>query len=239
MAVILPFEERLWRDAGYDAVYVGHPAMDRSASHSLPSRAREQADLRIAILPGSRVGEVARLADPFLRAGAALLEAGSVRSASLVLAAGLGGAARESVERLARQAGVPVVEADAARGAGLLLGGFEVSICASGTASLEAALAGAAPVVAYRMDPLAFALARRLVRTPHIALPNVLLGRRAFPELLQGEVTPARLAAEVRGLLGRRAETPALAEELREVLAPPSSLPFGRRVAELMLPWLG
>ncbi len=146
-------------------------------------------------------------------------------------------AARALVERLARAAGLDVV-APTDRGAVPLLGSFDAALCASGTASLECALAGAAPVVAYRLDALSFALARRLVRTPHVALPNVLLGRRAFPELLQGDVTPGRLAAAAAALLAGRDETLQLAGDLARILAPPSRAPFGRRVAELILPWM-
>jgi lipid-A-disaccharide synthase len=233
LAVILPFEAPLWRAAGYDAVYVGHP----SAEASSPASSSDAA-LSLAVLPGSRRGEVARLAAPLTAAAASLVAAGAAPSARVILAPGLEAAARALVERLAREAGLPVVQADPERGAASLLPGFAASLCASGTASLEAALAGAAPVVAYRLDPLAYALARRLVRTPHIALPNVLLGRRAFPELLQGDVTPARLAGAARGLLARRDESLRLAAELRAVLAPPSPAPFGRRVADLLLPWL-
>jgi hypothetical protein len=67
----------------------------------------------------------------------------------------------------------------------------------------------------------------------------VLLGERAFPELIQDEVTPSILAAEARGWIARPEEALRLAGELRRILAPPSPAPFGRRVAELVLPWLG
>jgi lipid-A-disaccharide synthase len=142
------------------------------------------------------------------------------------------------VERLAAASRLHVIEADPVRGAAPLLGGFAAALCASGTASLEAALAGAAPVVAYRLDPLAFALARRLVRTRDVALPNVLLGRRAFPELLQDEVTARALVAAARGVLGRREELVGLGAALRAMLAPPSPGSFGERVAALIRPWL-
>jgi lipid-A-disaccharide synthase len=230
MAVLLPFEEPLWRAAGHDAVYVGHPAVDLAGSPSSP-----RPSTSLAVLPGSRAAEAARLAAPFTEAAACLLDMGAVTAARVVLASSLPPHARARVERLARGRGLSVVEAEATRGAGPLLSGHAVSLCASGTASLEAALAGAAPVVAYRLDPLAFLLARRLVRTPHIALPNVLLGRRAFPELIQDEVTPARLVAAARELLARGE---AVRDELSAILVPPSPAPFGRRVADLLLPWL-
>jgi lipid-A-disaccharide synthase len=242
LAVILPFEEALWRDAGYDARYVGHPALDAPAVDRDVLRARLGLgrDARaVAVLPGSRVGEALRLARPLCEAAARLVADGSVDAARLLLAPGLAPRARAVAEAAARAAGVAVVEGDPVHGAAPLLGAFDVSLCASGTASLEAALAAAAPVVAYRLDPLAHAVARRLVRTPHIALPNVLLERRAFPELLQREVTAPRLAEAARGLLARPDEARRLAAELRARLGPPSPASFGHRLADLLLPWLG
>jgi lipid-A-disaccharide synthase len=235
MAVVLPFEERLWRSHGYDAVYVGHPSVEVS---SLPAPSSSRSHRALAILPGSRAGEIARLAAPLTAAAIRLLDEGAASSARVIVASGLPPPSRAEVERLARTADLSVVDADPEHGAAPLLASFDASLCASGTASLEAALAGAAPVVAYRLDPLAFAVARRLVRTAHIALPNVLLGRRAYPELLQGDVTPALLAERARPMLADRGASLRLAGELRGVLAPPSAAPFGRRVADLLLPWL-
>jgi lipid-A-disaccharide synthase len=228
MAVLLPFEEALWRAAGHDAVYVGHPA-----ATTRPAPPRDH----LAILPGSRPGEIARLAPTFAEAARTLLDDGTFSAARIVVAPNLPARARKTVERLARAFGLAVAQVDPMVGAAPLLAGHRLSLCASGTASLEAALAGAAPVVAYRLDPVAFALARRLVRTPHIALPNVLLGRRAFPELLQDDVTKARIVAAAKELLRRGEASDAAREELVATLAPPSSAPFGRRVAELVLPW--
>lgn len=233
LAVILPFEQALWRRAGYNAVYVGHPSVLAAPAPSLPRLPSPS----LAVLPGSRPGEIARLAAPLAEAAASLLASGAVASARIVVAPGLPSPSRLTLTLLARRVGIPVVLAPP-EGAAALLAGFDASLCASGTASLEAALAGAAPVVAYRLDALAFAVARRLVRTPHIALPNVLLGRRAFPELVQDEVTPARIAASALPLLADRAASLRLAAELGDVLAPPSPAPFGERVAALMLPWL-
>ena len=135
----------------------------------------------------------------------------------MIVARGAEARARDLAMASAARAGIPVIEGSPDHGAAPLLGAFEASLCASGTASLEAALAGAAPVVAYRLDRLSFAVAKRLVRTPHIALPNVLLGRRAYPELLQDEVTPL---------------------ELHATLALAGAASFGERVAASLEDWL-
>jgi lipid-A-disaccharide synthase len=239
LAVLLPFEEALWRGAGHDARYVGHPVMEAPATPR--GEARDRLGIpgdgpAVAVLPGSRAGEVRRLAGPLCEAAAALAAEGA--AARLILSPGLDARGRAAVLEHARRARVEVVEGDRAHGAAPLLGAFDAALCASGTATLEAAIAGAAPVVVYRLDAIAYAVARRLVRTPHVALPNVLLGRRAYPEILQGDVTPGRIAEEARALLARPGEARALAAEIRAALAPPSARPFGVRVADLVLPWL-
>jgi lipid-A-disaccharide synthase len=237
LAVILPFEEALWRGAGVDAHYIGHPSLDVPA----PPRAELRAHLgipsdatAIGVLPGSRAGEIARLAEPLAAAAAQLLADGTASAARMILAPGLDPRARGHAEAIAHRAGIALTPGDPQHGAAKLLGAFDVVLCASGTASLEAALAGAPPVTAYRLDALSFAVARCLVRTPHIALPNVLLGRRAFPELVQDDATPARIAAAARDLLGRPDLGRERAAELRALLTPPSSRPFGERVASLL-----
>ena len=118
-----------------------------------------------------------------------------------------------------------------------MLPAFDAALCASGTASLEAALSRAVPVVAYRVGLATELTARVLVRTPHIALPNVLLGERVFAELVQREVRVNRLAAALGDALDRR---PALLVACGRVEA---TLGTERtpslRVARMLAPWLG
>ncbi len=241
LAVILPFEEALWRRAGYDARYVGHPSLD------VPERPRDELRAAlgiagdataIAVLPGSRAGEVRRLVDPLSAAAAQLVRSGAATTARMIVARGMEARAAALARESADRAGIPVIEGDPEHGAAPLLGAFEAALSASGTASLEAALAGAAPVVTYRMDRLSFAVARRLVRTPHIALANVLLGRRAYPELVQDDVTPARIADAARALLDRRDASLAAASELHATLSIPGGASFGERVATSLEDWL-
>jgi lipid-A-disaccharide synthase len=74
-------------------------------------------------------------------------------------------------------------------------------VVASGTATVEAALAGVPTVIVYRVSPLTFAVARRLVQVEHVGMANLLAGERVFPELIQDEFTPERLAQEVLNLI--------------------------------------
>ncbi len=77
----------------------------------------------------------------------------------------------------------------------------DVGLCASGTATLEAACAGVPSVVFYRLAPISYQIARRLIKVPYVALPNLILGRQVFPEFIQDDMDPHHLADEVFRLL--------------------------------------
>ena len=239
LAVILPFEEALWRRAGVDARYVGHPSLEAPRHSRASLRARFGLNGgAIAVLPGSRAGEVVRLAGPLCEAAALLRDRGFAESAHILVAPSLDPAARAHAERVALQFNLKLIPTDPEHGAASLLGGFDLALCASGTASLEAALSGVPTVVAYRLDPLSAALARRLVRAPFMALPNILLNRGAIPELFQAEANAFSIARAAEGIWARVGEAQVIAEELRAILRPPSTEPFGDRVAALMESWL-
>lgn len=218
LAVILPFEERLWREAGVDAEYVGHPV----AAAPLRARAEIRAELGVfgkpvALLPGSRPSEVAHLLEPLLDAAVRLRRDDPSVDPRLVLAATLERPLRADAVAKAAAVGIRAVDAPP-EGALGLLPAFDAALCASGTACLEAALAGAPPVVTYRTDRLTALVVGAALRTPFVGLPNVLLGRPAYPEVLQHAVTGPRLAAELRKVLERRARFEDAARELRACL---------------------
>src|SRR5205823_1480427 len=154
MLVTLPFEEAIWREAGAEAIYVGHPALDVDLPTRESLRARLEIDEKtraIAILPGSRPAEIARLAPVFVEAARRV---GGV--SRLVVAPSLDAPTRAQLASIARD--VPLVDAPPDLGAAALLPAFDVALVASGTASLECALAGVPPVVAYRMHPVTAAI---------------------------------------------------------------------------------
>jgi lipid-A-disaccharide synthase len=244
MAVILPFEEPLWRDEGVDAHYVGHPALDVACLDRMTARARLElppAGTVVALLPGSRAHEVRRHVVPMLASLRALRQLGHDVGARLIAAASLDEATRHWLLGQARAAKVNVITADAERGAADWLAAFDAALVASGTATLEAALAGVPSVVVYRTSRLTAMLARRLLRTPHIALPNVVLGAKHYPELLQDDVTPRRIASEMHIVLERKAPFAALALELRRRLERPAHTAgtSSERIAALLSDWLG
>lgn len=207
-AVIFPFEEEFFRDLGLTAEYVGHPLVDRA---ELPDRDEARRVLGIApdarvvgLLPGSRPQELARLWPAFRDTGRQLLASGSADVALVAAVPGgdyAGLAAIQSVDR-----------------AEMVLAAADAAVAKSGTTTLEAALAGTPMVVAYRVHGFTAWVARRLMRVPWIALPNLIARRSVVAEVVQKECRPDRLVPLVQALLDpTHPETRAQREGLAEV----------------------
>ncbi len=253
MAVMLPFEEGLWRERGVDAHYIGHPAletrwMDRtSAREALGLTPYARA---VAILPGSRPHEVNRLLEPMLQAYERVRHDRASVDGRVLLAPSLDDATRARALATCEERGVDVVAVDARVGAAPCLPAFDAALCASGTAALEAALARAVPVVTYRVDLLTALAARRLLRTRHVALPNVLLARAegggigapslagegAFPELLQRDAEPKRIAQALARALDARHVLVRACDRVEASLG--DARDPSKRVATMLSPWL-
>jgi len=240
LAVVLPFEQGLWRGFGADARYVGHPALGKALADRAVLRTRlgfASGVAALALLPGSRAQELRRHLVPMLETVAQLARGPSGVEARLFLAPALGSELRRWAAQRAERAGVTALEApDTAP-----LDAFDVALVASGTATLECAVRGVPPLIVYRTDRATELLARYALRVPHIGLPNLLLGKRAFPELVQKAVAAPRLAAGVRELLAARpmllAECARVRSLLLEPLEHPELLPADR-VARWFRPWL-
>jgi lipid-A-disaccharide synthase len=168
----------------------------------------------VAVLPGSRAGEVARLGDDF--AGTAAWLAG--RRPGLVFVAALAGPRTRAAFEAALERQAPGVDVRIVEGrTQAVLTAADVVLVASGTATLETLLCKRPMVVAYRLGGLTAFLLRRfgLLKAPFFAQPNLLAGRRVVPELAQGEVTPARLGAE----LERWLDAPEAVQQLEVLFA--------------------
>jgi lipid-A-disaccharide synthase len=239
MAVVLPFEEALWRSLGVDARYVGHPAREgrfRTRDDARLALGLTQWAPAVAILPGSRPHEVRALLGPMLEGYERVRRDRASLDARVLLAPSLDEHTRAYAASLAAEARVGVYNVNALSGAGVVLRAFDVALCASGTAALEAALARAVPIVAYRVGLATELAARGLLRTPYVALPNVLLGRAAFAELLQRDARPKRFAFELARGLDKRGTLLSACNEVETALgteATPS-----RVVARMLSPWL-
>jgi lipid-A-disaccharide synthase len=203
MLTLFPFEADLYRARQIPVRFVGHPLADRIPEQcqrravrlalKLPERGRI-----LALLPGSRRGEVSRLAEPFL--GAALWLRKQLPDLQFIAPLATA-ATREQFEAIRRRVApdLPVT---------ILEGQSREAMCAanavllaSGTASLECLLLKRPMVVAYRLSPITYWLARRLLTVSRYSLPNNLAGRALVPEITQQDVTPERLGEELLGYL--------------------------------------
>lgn len=242
LAVILPFEEAVWRAQGAPARYVGHPVIEVTPLGRAEARTAlglTPAASAIAILPGSRPHEVRRLLEPMLAAYETVRRDRASVDARLLLAPGLDQSTRDFAIAAARRERLVCVDVDPLAGAYQYLRAFDAALCASGTASLEAALARAMPVVAYRVGLLTELVVRPKLLTPHIGLPNVLLGRAAFPELLQREVAERPLSRALARVLDARSALASACDELDAILRPPDGAATpSRAVASMLETWL-
>jgi lipid-A-disaccharide synthase len=241
LALVLPFEQALWQQLGADARYVGHPSIVKR----LPERSALRARLgfapgaaALALVPGSRAQELRRHLEPMLDTVEQLGRGTSPIEARLILAPALGTRLKRWAAERARRAGVAAREAPETAP----LAAFDAALVASGTATLECALHGVPPVIVYRTDRATELVARWALRVPHIGLPNLLLGRRVFPELVQRAVCAPRLAQSVQELLVAREALVAQCERVRELLLEPledhPALLPADRVARWLRPWL-
>jgi lipid-A-disaccharide synthase len=214
---LFPFEPDFYREHGVRAAFVGHPLADQipldvdraAARHGLGI---DSAARVLAVLPGSRRGEVEKLADCF--AGAAELLArrypGLVTLAPMVTA-NLRDTFAARCRELAPTAAVRLLDGQARRA----LAAADVVLVASGTATLETALSRRPMVVAYRLGAITAFLLRtlKLVKTRHFSQPNLLAGKELVPEFFQEAATPANLAAALAHWLDHPEEVARVAGE--------------------------
>jgi lipid-A-disaccharide synthase len=218
MLVIFPFEQAFYRERGVEAEFVGHPLADLpppaitreqfAAENGLdPARTLNPAKIWIGLLPGSRLKEIEANLPRMLEAARSLLTPDPARTHPegsyeflIPLAPTLDAAQRKVVLHMVEKlgGGLPVRLVDDARAA---LFHARASVVASGTATVEAALIGNPFVVVYRVSRLTYAIARRLVKVPHVAMANLIAGKRVVPELIQHDFTAANIVQHLRQLL--------------------------------------
>jgi len=235
MVVLFPFEVPLYEAAGVDVEWVGHPLLDIVR----PSLSREEAfeqfgidpeQKTIALLPGSRIEEVARLLPPLLDSTILLRKKMSELQFIIPLAPGI---SETNLHTILRDGPVPI----------RVVNGFgydvmtlsDLIITASGTATLEAAILGKPMVIVYKVSSLSYWVARALIRVKHIGLVNLVAGKEIARELLQKDVNPERITKEALRLLkdpvlyGKTVESMA---EVRQSLGEPGA---ANRAARIVL----
>jgi len=240
MVVIFPFEEAIYREAGVSVNFVGHPLVDvvKASMSRAEFAARRGLDPNrpiVTLLPGSRRSEIERHYPLIMEACERLSREVPNRGAiQFVLAAApaLGPELFAPYER----PGVSVTRVEGATYDAL--GAADCAIVASGTATVEAALLGTPMVVVYRVSPTSAFVLRRLVRSPFIAMVNLIAGRRVVPELIQDQFTSEAVVEEVRKLLessAARDEMKAGLGEVRTKLGPGGAIERAADIFAAML----
>ena len=215
---LFPFEEAWFRDRGVDATYIGHPlaysvrtTASRSeffAAHGLPGGRTV-----VTLLPGSRPGEIARHMPTLLDAVALLRQKHEL---SVLLASAEGFNARRAFDSFREpisSLAIQIIENDTWN----CIGHSDLALAASGTVTVEAAVLGTPMVAFYKVNPASWFAGRRLVKVPFLSMVNLIADRQVVPELIQHEMTPARLAAEAGNLLTNDARAGRMRSDLAQV----------------------
>ena len=234
VACIFPFEYDVYKEAGAPAEFVGHPLVD--IVHPTMERAEAEAWVGkepgrplVLLMPGSRLMEIERMLDVILE-GAKLLKKQMPQVQFAMPRAGT-----IPLEMLQSKIQTSGLEVKITEGHNYdLFSVADLALATSGTVTLEAAMCGLPSVILYRTSAITAFIARRVINIPNIGLPNIVAGRQILPELLQEELTPAKLAATAVELLApeRRPQLEANLAYMKERLGEPGAV---NRVAQLIL----
>lgn len=228
LAVVLPFEAEVFHEAGAHVTFVGHPLLDVPAPTATRSEfcaqiGSDPARPILAVLPGSRRQEVRSHLALFAAAAARVQQVLPTVMPVIAQAPGIGAADLQTTYPTTRNTRELLAHAHAA-------------LTKSGTSTLECALSATPMVIAYRMNPLTYRIAKRVVAVEHIGLVNLIAGRRIAPEFIQDAATPSALTAALLPMLQEGPERAAALRSLQDVrgrLAPDDTRPAAEHVADL------
>lgn len=234
VACIFPFEYDVYKEAGAPVEFVGHPLVD--IVHPTMERAEAEAWVGkvpgrplVLLMPGSRLMEIERMLDVILE-GAKLLKKQMPEVQFAMPRAGT-----IPIEMLQGKIKASGLDVKITEGHNYdLFSVADLALATSGTVTLEAAMCGLPSVILYRTSAITAFIARRVINIPNIGLPNIVAGRQILPELLQEELTPAKLAATAVELLApeHRPQLEANLAYMKERLGEPGAV---NRVAQLIL----
>ncbi|WP_263078881.1 lipid-A-disaccharide synthase [Endozoicomonas sp. Mp262] len=218
MLALLPFEASYYQGHDVDVTFVGHPLADKVAFSPDKGKARQSLSIArqglvVGVLPGSRKAEVARLGELFLTTARMLRK--EVPSVRFIVPCANDKRKVQLLQMLENYKDLDITLFDGR--ASDVMAASDAILIASGTATLEAALHKRPLVVSYRMSALTFAIAKRLVKVEHVALPNLLAGRELVPELLQDEATPENLCKAMQRALFDQAYQKELVHEFEKI----------------------
>jgi lipid-A-disaccharide synthase len=239
LLAMLPFEPAIFRRYGVPCSFVGHPIVEEMDVRADGARFRKRYQLPadaplLCLLPGSRRSEITQHL-PVLEQAVTLIwrQVSQLRLVLPTLAP-----MAPLVKRLVARWQLPVLVLEDRTEHFDAYAASSLAIAASGTVSLEVALAGLAAITIYRTGPLSAWLARRLTRVPHVNMVNLILGRPAIPELLQEDCRPDRIAAAAVRLIGdealRRDQEAALAEAVERLRGSDERPPSQRAAARIL-----
>jgi lipid-A-disaccharide synthase len=234
MAVILPFEADFYHRYQVPATFVGHPLLD--GNDQLPSPSDPPQTPTIGLLPGSRDKEVLRLLPEMLETARILKE----RIPGVMFLLSRAPSVKQDLfDDIISRHGSSVEYKIETGNVHNIFQRSTLLVAASGTVTLEAAMAGVPTVIAYKVSPVSYRLGRMLIRVPHIGLANLIAGKEIVPELVQGEASAENIAETVLRMLR---DPKALAEcrqallKLRHELGGPGA---SGRVADIAARLLG
>lgn len=234
MAVILPFETDFYTAHGIPVTFVGHPLLDRTpgnqAADDATGNSAEQ--VLIGLLPGSREVEIKRLLPVMLDAAEKMARQDPRLKFTVSVAPTVD---RKLLEALIEDRGAGVAVVLSEEPVERLFGRCRLVVAASGTVTLQAAIAGTPMVIVYKVSPISYWLGRALIRVDHIGLINLIAGRRLVPELIQDQATAANITDQVFSLLADDARLAQLKNDLQSALRVLGGAGASRRVAAIAL----
>ena len=211
MFVILPFEEKMYQEAGVDAEFLGHPFIDvvhptRTSGDSLEKFALDSHKKTVGLLPGSRMNEITSLLDEILLAAEKIKKEMGECQFLLPVA--------DTIDPVLIQQklgsnplGIKILTGETYN----VMNTCDALIIASGSATLEAGIIGCPMVIIYKLNPLTYWLALMLINTPYYGLVNIVAGESVVPELIQSKANAENIAAEILKLL----KNPEYCQEVR------------------------
>ncbi|BBB91569.1 MAG TPA: lipid-A-disaccharide synthase [Methylomusa anaerophila] len=235
VAAIFPFEADVYKEAGADVTFVGHPLLDivkpsMSKAEAYRYFGAQESRPIVLLMPGSRQQEIDKLLPAMLAACLKIVEKVPDCQFFLPVASTI---SREMLQNNIEPCQVPIVlTTDRSYD---LMGIAGVAVAASGTATLEASLMGLPSIIIYKLVPLTYYLGRLMIKIPYIGLPNIIAGRKIMPELIQGDANVDNIAREAIRFLTDPAVRAAAGADLAEVKNKLGQTGAVHRVAELIL----
>ena len=242
MAVILPFEKEFYARHGMEVEFVGHPLLDvvrpsMEAERFLAESGLDPERGTIALLPGSRQGEISRHLSMMLETAALIARAGKGEHQFIIpQAPDLAGSVRrqihEQVERAEKGSGLKIALCSGCTYDAL--NASRLAILASGTVALEACILNTPMLVTYRLSPVTYHLGKRLIKVKWASLVNLIAGRQVVPELLQDDAQPEKIAEAALEILSAPEKEAAMKRALKEVTARLGERGAAMRAARLL-----